>query len=348
MTTVHNATTLLPATVGSFDIPFSGGSPFTYTGGGLYVAYDWGTYGGTLSTTSSISCNTALVNGLLGANSAAVTVAASSFRPETRLNSFLLNDHSVDVVYSYGELPRGLVPAQTIMGLITNKGRNTATSLPVTLNVTGADTFTNMQTIASLASCSGQATVTFAGFTPGAVGSDTVAVSVPADDFAPNNSKSKALNITALNYSYKYPGSTASGGVGVTGATAALVAKFTTLAANAVTDVKLEFPAISATTYRIAIYGDSGTGTPSTTALYTDAADRTVTVAGPITITLPPPWPSAPATSTSGFSRRTRPTSASVSTRRRPSAAARSSWRSRSAPPGSTRRQATTSSSTSA
>ena len=172
--------------------------------------------------------------------------------------------------------------------MITNNGAATQTNLPVTLNVTGADTFTDTQTIPSLASCGGQAIVTFAAFTPGALGSDTVAVSVPADDFAANNSLSKALNITALNYSYKYPGSTASGGVGVTGATATFVGKFTTTAANAVTDVKLEFLATSATTYRVAIYGDNA-GTPSTTALYVDAADRTVTVAGPVTITLPSP-----------------------------------------------------------
>src|SRR5205823_4473616 len=40
---------------------------------------------------------------------------------------------------------------------------------------------------------------------------------------------------------------------------------------------------------RLAIYGDSGTGTPSTTALYVDAADRMVGAAGPVTITLPSP-----------------------------------------------------------
>src|SRR5437773_620096 len=37
MTVVHNATTTLPSPAGTFDITFSGGSPFTYTGGGLYV-----------------------------------------------------------------------------------------------------------------------------------------------------------------------------------------------------------------------------------------------------------------------------------------------------------------------
>ncbi len=70
------------------------------------------------------------------------------------------------------------------------------------------------------------------------------------------------------------------------------MAKFTTTAANAVVDVKLEFPApipAPSPTYRVAIYGDSG-GTPSTTSLYVDAADRTPPVGGgPVTITLPAP-----------------------------------------------------------
>ena len=46
MTTVHSATTTLPNVTGTFDITLSGGSPFTYTGGGLYVAFDWGQYPG--------------------------------------------------------------------------------------------------------------------------------------------------------------------------------------------------------------------------------------------------------------------------------------------------------------
>ena len=291
MTTVHSATTALPGTIGPFDIPFTGGSPFTYTGGGLYIAYDWGTYAGTLSTTSSISCNTALVNGLLSANSAAATVAASNFRPETRLSSFAANNAAVQLVYSYGELPLGLVPAQIDRGVVANHGFNALTNLPVTLNVTGANTFTNVQNIASLSSCTGQGTATFAGFTPTALGANTVTVSVPADDVAGDNSLSKALNVTSLDYSYKHPGSTANGGVGVNGATAALVAKFTTLAANAVTAVKLEFPAaVPTTTYRVAIYAESapGSGVPAAAPIYLDAADRPAPVAGPVTLTVSP------------------------------------------------------------
>ena len=292
MTTVHNAVTALPSAAGSFDITLTGGSPFMYTGGGLYVAFDWGMYTGTLSTTANIDCNISLVNGLKGAQSQTVaptTLANSNFRPETRLSSTTQNDASVDDIRSFGQLPLGLVPTQVIRSLIANKGAAAATNVMATLNVSGADTFTDMQTIASLTSCTGSALATFAAFTPGALGTDTLRVSVPDDDFAGNNIRSNPLSITPRDYSYKIPGSTGAGGVGFTGAAGALVCKFPITAANAVTAVKLEFSAASATTYRVAIYPDSGSGTPSTTPLYVDAADRTVLAAGPITITLPSP-----------------------------------------------------------
>jgi Carboxypeptidase regulatory-like domain/Domain of unknown function (DUF4214) len=111
---------------------------------------------------------------------------------------------------------------------------------------------------------------------------------VPADDVTTNNSLNKPVNVNFLTYSYKHPGTTASGGVGFTGATGAFVGKFTTTSANAITKVNLEFNTVSATTYRVAIYGDNA-GTPSTVPLYVDAADRTVSAAGPVTITLPGP-----------------------------------------------------------
>src|SRR6185437_14911308 len=79
-----------------------------------------------------------------------------------------------------------------------------------------------------------------------------------------------------------------SGGVGFTGGTGAFVGKFTILTPNSVGAVKLAFNAVSGTNYRVAIYGDNA-GVPSTTALYVDAANRTVGAAGPITITLPAP-----------------------------------------------------------
>jgi len=293
MTTVHNTTTSLPSTAGPFNVTFSGGSAFTYTGGGIYIAFDWGQYTGTLSTTASISCTQTLPGGLKGAQSdsaAPTTLTASNFRPETRLNGTAsVNDAAVTEVYSYGELPLGAVPAQSIKAVITNNSGVPLFNLPVTLNVTGADTFSDVQVIPKIASCGGQAVVTFASFTPASLGSNTITVTIPADDVTANDSKSKPLNITSFDYSYKYPGSASNGGAGFTGGDGTVVSKFTTTTTLPITGVKLEFFAVSGTTYKVAIYGDNtfNPGTPSTTPLYVDASNRGVAATGPVTITLP-------------------------------------------------------------
>jgi hypothetical protein len=295
MTTVSNSAQSLPAAAGPFDLQFSGGSPFTYTGGGLYIAFDW-SWAGPAGTTAVVLCNTALVGGLKGANgatSAPLTVAASDFRPETRLTpsvATVINDGAVDFVMAYGARPVSLVGGEAVRAVVSNRGINVLNNLPVTLNITGANAFSNGQVVPTLAACSGTALVTFAPFTPTATGADTFTVSVPADDQNGNNSKNRPVDESNNSYSYKHPGTTASGGVGLTGASGIFVGKFNITQAAKVSEIKLEFFATSATTYKAAIYGDSGSGTPSLAApLYLDAANRTVTVAGPVTITLASP-----------------------------------------------------------
>ena len=90
MTTASNSAFTIPNTVGTYDTPFSGGTAFTYNGGSIYVATDYQNPTGMLATTAnSTLCNTALTGGLLGVRTATTTipttVAASNFRPETRL-----------------------------------------------------------------------------------------------------------------------------------------------------------------------------------------------------------------------------------------------------------------------
>ena len=90
MTPVSNSTISIPAAVGTFDVSFSGGTPFTYTGGGLYIAFDYQNLAGTLATTPNVAwCDATLAGGLLGAMSTTTTLpttlTASAFRPETRL-----------------------------------------------------------------------------------------------------------------------------------------------------------------------------------------------------------------------------------------------------------------------
>jgi hypothetical protein len=87
MTVVHNASTTLPNTTAPFDVPFVGGSPFTYTGGGLYVAFDW-QWAGPAAVSTVVACNVALASGFKGEQSNVsppTTLATNSLRPETRL-----------------------------------------------------------------------------------------------------------------------------------------------------------------------------------------------------------------------------------------------------------------------
>jgi len=295
MTLVHSAAATLPNTTSPFDIPFSGGTSFTYTGGGLYVAFEWLYPAGTLSTTGIVSCNTALALGLASSQTTATppssdTLTASNWRPETRLTPTLgfANDAGVDLVMTLGAIPAGVASPHVVRAVVTNRGTSALADLPVTLNITGAESFSNTQNVAALAACGGQAIVSFAPFSPSALGSNAVTVSVPADDNAANNSASKPLDATANRYSYKYPGSTPSGGVGFNGGTGQFVSRFSSTGATQVNAVTVEFFSVSATAYRLVIYGDDGTGKPGAQ-LYVDAADRTVSAAGSTTIRLPAP-----------------------------------------------------------
>ncbi|HNP33173.1 MAG TPA: T9SS type A sorting domain-containing protein [Flavobacterium sp.] len=92
MTMVSTGAVTLPSTTGTFDIPFVGGTWFDYTGGGLYVAFDYQNFSNPVATTASTAlCNTDLTGGIIGAMAAAgattppTTLTASAFRPHTRL-----------------------------------------------------------------------------------------------------------------------------------------------------------------------------------------------------------------------------------------------------------------------
>ena len=307
MTVVHNsASTTLPNSIAPFDIALTGGSPFTYTGGGLYVAFDW-QWAGPATSSALVACNSALANGLKGAQSSVApptTLTATNLRPETRITpavATIINDASVDFVISLGSLPQPLVGPQTARAVVTNRGVNALINLPVTFNLTGVETFSNTQVVPSLAACGGQTTVAFAPWTPTAIGSNTATVSVPVDDVSGNNSKNRPVNETFNAYSYKHSGTTANGGVGLTGSTGAFVAKFTTTAAAKVSAVTLEFFATGSTTYRVAIYPDSGAGTPGLVPLYVDLIDRPVTTTAPLTINLATPVSVGPGTFFAGI-----------------------------------------------
>jgi hypothetical protein len=114
------------------------------------------------------------------------------------------NDVSVEALHTLGAVAAVGGPV-VVQAALINRGATTRTSLPVTLTVTGATTFTNLQTVATLA----PADTAFISFNTypvtAASGTNTLTVSVPADDLLSNNLQSYSQTITANTLGYLDP-----------------------------------------------------------------------------------------------------------------------------------------------
>ena len=208
MTLVHNDSLTVPVVTGDLDIPFANGAPFTYTGGGLYVAFEYQNPTAGLSTANIAYCNTDLADGLRNAFSTTALDAdltnAADFRPVTRLAYAAPNQGAVTDIYTLGKL---LVPAalpHAISARITNAGEAPLTNVPVTLTITGANPYRETQTVASLAPGS-SALLTFAPMSltsEPALGTNTVSVRIPADDNTADDTKTitQVVSATTLGY----------------------------------------------------------------------------------------------------------------------------------------------------
>ncbi|WP_046247480.1 CARDB domain-containing protein, partial [Hymenobacter terrenus] len=144
-------------------------------------------------------------------------------------------DAAVVSLYALGKTP--LLP-QAVQAVVRNVGTSPLLNLPVTLTVTGVNTFTDTQTIASLAP-GALATVSFAAYTPATIGTNTLAVTVPADAIGSNNAQSVTQLITTNTFSHvntTTPGSAGSFGYGPS-QQGAFIAKFTTPVARTIGSV---------------------------------------------------------------------------------------------------------------
>ncbi|AGC76325.1 putative secreted protein (Por secretion system target) [Nonlabens dokdonensis] len=95
MTLVSDASTTVPNVTGDYNLEFSNGTSFTYTGGSLYVAFDYQNLNNPTANTPNVAfCDNQPVGGapgLLGARSDVgsttppTTLSPSNFRPQFRL-----------------------------------------------------------------------------------------------------------------------------------------------------------------------------------------------------------------------------------------------------------------------
>jgi len=217
----------------------------------------------------------------------------STFLPDAgrtyRFNPAAANDASVAVIYTLGKVSSAFNSPVTVQARVSNAGANAQTNLPVTLTVSGATTYTNTQTVATLAA--GASTlVTFPGYAvTGTTGTNTITVSVPADDATGNDSKTYSQLITANDQSYIDSSQPLNPtGVGVGAANGILLVRHHTNTPATVTSITPTFVTATgaSTTYQVVVYDATGTGGTPGAALYTSPT-QTRPASGPAVVSIP-------------------------------------------------------------
>jgi hypothetical protein len=254
------------------------GTPFVRTAGqnlavlvertdnATHAAYVYTSANGN-NTSSTITTSRRYNSAATAPVSGSTVLTASAFRAAIQLKHLTANDIGLVNVRTLGKIARPASSPHSISATITNDGTATQTNVLVTLNITGANTFTNGQTVASIAP-GATASVTFANFTPTASGSENVTVSVAADGYAGNNSMTVVQQVTPNVISTAYS-TTPTQGVGFNSATGDLAVLFKNASANTVTQVTTYFNT-AGQAYTVAVW-DAVAGAPGT-ALWTSAS----------------------------------------------------------------------------
>jgi hypothetical protein len=209
MTSVYNSTMLVTAGGAStINLPLP--TAFPYTGGGLYVAFDWIATGPFATGAAVYQAD----NSLAGAGAAVSTTAvpaadamvANNTRPAIRVGyiNSLTNEAEAYGLLGNGRQPLYNGSPYTFSVIVRNNAGVTMTNVVPTLSVSGASTFVTTTTIASIPA-GGTVMASFPSYTPDAQGINTITVILPPDDNNANNIRTVTQSVTC-NYLHPGPG----------------------------------------------------------------------------------------------------------------------------------------------
>lgn len=241
MTTVYTGTITLPNTATTFDVPLS--TPFVYTGGAMYVAYDFYSAGPYATVPVTYAANNAMaascVSGASG-TAAPTTLASTAFRPCFRFGfaNPLTNDMSVELIASSGNIPNNIFTNHAVMAVVRNNSNTTLTNVGVGLNVTGVNTFTNAQIITSIGA-GNTATVNFAPYTLTSIGTNTISVGVLPDQNNANNTQVYNQTISCNTLGFGQNPMTYTGSVGFNTGEGMILSRFNVPTAQTVVGANL-------------------------------------------------------------------------------------------------------------
>ena len=153
------------------------------------------------------------------------------------------NDAAASAIQGYGSIAVPVGNPFAIRGVVNNAGNTALGAIPVTLTISGANTY-NQTVNATAMAVAGTTVVNFPGISLPNVGANTVTISVPSDGNNGNNSFSQTMQTSATDFSFIAPGvpQTSSYGfappTGTTAGGSAFCGKFTVNAARSITAVR--------------------------------------------------------------------------------------------------------------
>ncbi|MBC6612586.1 T9SS type A sorting domain-containing protein [Hymenobacter sp. BT507] len=188
-------------------------------------------------------------------------------------------------IYTLGKVAAEATPHR-VRALVVNTGLTTLASVPVTLTVSGATSFTNTQTVTNLAPGEGDY-VTFDGYAPTATGANTIAVAVGADDQNGNNQQTTSQQVTQKDLSYIDSSLPFDISLSIGGAGSKLATKYSINQATVISALTATFGNGGAAPYRLQIYNALGANGSPGDVLYTSAVQTRPATAGPVTLAVP-------------------------------------------------------------
>lgn len=239
MSMVYASAMTIPQAAGTCSILLTLSTPFVYTGGGLYVAYDWyspGPYSAAnavyLAENGQV-LNPGCASGAAAAAPAPTTLGTTAFRPAYLFgfaNPFS-NDVKVVGIDVPGRLSLLAGTSHTIGGQIRNISNTTLSNVTVSLNITGTSPNSATQIVPSLAP-GAATTVVFGPYAPTLPGANSISVSVASDQNNTNNSAAYSQSITCNGFAQNPATGNFTGNALGTNTNAALVVSRMELAAS--------------------------------------------------------------------------------------------------------------------
>jgi len=200
---------------------------------------------------------------------------------------------TVEHVYTLGKLPIPYGTPHIVQANIANNSITQLYNVKARISITGANTVQDSIIIDSIAP--GKKIVSFPAFNPSNYGLNTIKVEVvpqgtqlPSASTAFSMDQTVTNNVYSLAYGFNGNPPVAAGGVGFTGATGDFIAKFYSDSPTKVNQVAVTFNGNPGQTFKMGIWGDSGTGTPG--ALLWESPQQT-SVAGVFTVPVSPKVP---------------------------------------------------------